>query len=184
MQYLPNVIYIFYSKYSPVCMSMIKTFTQLPLVLPINIEYICIDNKDVRKLILTSNYGIQSVPCVFAIVKEKNVMEKYEGQNAISYLQNLYFSSQPQDNNINPNEKQEDPPTKSAQVRNVPQERRNTQSVTLINELSEPESDSVNPPVIQAEPPSDDGKSASRSAAYQKAREIEKERSELVFKQN
>ena len=48
-----NVVYLFfYSKYSQLCLSMIDTIKKANL--NVNMEYICVDNKQIRNRILNS----------------------------------------------------------------------------------------------------------------------------------
>ena len=80
-----------YSKYSSNSKKLLKTIAdKIP-----NINYICVDNEKVRARILNNkNIKIDYVPCIL-IIRETGIVEKYEGQHAFQWAQNLLAKLKP-----------------------------------------------------------------------------------------
>ena len=85
-----------YSKYSSNSKKLLKMIAdKIP-----NINYICVDNEKVRGRILNNkNIKIDYVPCIL-IVRENGIIEKYEGQHAFQWAQNLLAKLKPPKKNI------------------------------------------------------------------------------------
>ena len=85
-----------YSKYSSNSKKLLKTIAdKIP-----NINYICVDNEKVRGRILNNkNIKIDYVPCIL-IIRETGIVEKYEGQHAFQWAQNLLEKLKPPKKNI------------------------------------------------------------------------------------
>lgn len=80
-----DIIVLFYSRYSDAC-------TRLMKIMHSCVEYrkICIDNDNVRRLIVSDpfQYEIQNVPCILVFYPDGN-MKKYEGSKAFDYIHQL-----------------------------------------------------------------------------------------------
>ena len=85
-----------YSKYSSNSKKLLKTIAdKIP-----NINYICVDNEKVRGRILNNkNIKIDYVPCIL-IIRETGIVEKYEGQHAFQWAQNLLAKLKPPKKNV------------------------------------------------------------------------------------
>ena len=102
-----NVVYLFfYSKYSQLCLSMIDTIKKANL--NVNMEYICVDNKQIRNRILNSkNIKFNSVPCILLVYPNKKI-EQYEGNDAVNLVNGLisYLNQQLQQQELQKQQQQ------------------------------------------------------------------------------
>ena len=90
MNSVPNNVICLYSKFS----SNSKNFVESAGNLPIN--FICIDNKDIRNRIISdSKLTISFVPCILCLFSDGR-LEKYEGSDAFSWLEDIKKEVQPQ----------------------------------------------------------------------------------------
>ena len=90
MNSVPNNVICLYSKFS----SNSKNFVEAASNLPIN--FICIDNKDIRNRIISdSKLTISFVPCILCLFSDGR-LEKYEGTDAFSWLEDIKKEVQPQ----------------------------------------------------------------------------------------
>ena len=97
-------IILLYSKYSQHSNSILKLISTTNL----NITKLCIDNNDVRKLILKSNnIIIKYVPCILIIFSNGKI-EKYEGSKAFQLVNELTTQIQDDQSIQTENIKQED----------------------------------------------------------------------------
>lgn len=78
----PEYIILLYSKYSPQCQRITDVLKHSPHPY---IKPVCIDNKQIRFNIISSNYNITSVPCVLLVYPDKTI-EKYESPNLTDWL--------------------------------------------------------------------------------------------------
>ena len=79
---------LLYSKFSPACGELIDIINSNNL--KISLETLCIDNKDVRKRILSSKkFNIEHVPCILHIIKSTGVVEQYEGEKSFNLVETL-----------------------------------------------------------------------------------------------
>lgn len=83
---------LLYSKYSNVCKKLTTLIVDSNVQIPI--QYICIDNKDVRKRIQNSStLKIKCVPCI--LMFKNGIVEQYEGTQAFILIQNMITSLTP-----------------------------------------------------------------------------------------
>jgi hypothetical protein len=82
----PKAILLLYSKYSETCNNLMNSLKTNNINLPM-ITFFCIDNEEIRRRILASNIVINLVPCI--LVTYINNIEKYEGPDALRWLDNL-----------------------------------------------------------------------------------------------
>lgn len=81
----PSNIVLLYSKYSPNCkniMDIIKT-NNMSFIFPL-----CVDNQQIREVVLKSSFAISSVPCLLVTYPSGGI-EKFEGINVSEWLNNL-----------------------------------------------------------------------------------------------
>jgi hypothetical protein len=85
-QQQPDCVLLLYSKYS----ENSTRFLELLKARPINfLRALCIDNEKIRRRILSSkNINVNCVPCIL-IYFPTGVVEKYDGENAFSWAQNI-----------------------------------------------------------------------------------------------
>lgn len=91
MQVPQSIIYL-YSKYSAYCTSFNELISNsgIDYIIPV-----CIDNKDVRIKILSNNtLAINLVPCILFVYPNGSI-EKYEGDSAFLWINDLISKSQP-----------------------------------------------------------------------------------------
>ena len=89
---MENLTVCFYSKFSPHC----KTFLNLLQEIDHFVKKICVDNYQVRDRILkNSKISIQKVPCIL-IIKPNGIIEKYEGNDAFEWINQIFSSKQSQ----------------------------------------------------------------------------------------
>lgn len=76
-----SVVVMIYSKYSPSCDKLLQLINPV-----LDFRKICIDNNNVRQLVLTDpkNYNIRQVPCIL-VFYSNGVMNKYEGEEAFRW---------------------------------------------------------------------------------------------------
>ena len=71
-----------YSKYCRECRELID------MIDPNHFVFVCVDNVDVRKRILTdTHYGIRSVPCILVFQGGTQRFHKYEGEDIFRWLE-------------------------------------------------------------------------------------------------
>lgn len=71
-----------YSKYCRQCRDIIEVID------PNDFVFVCIDNVDVRKRILSdTHYGIRSVPCILVFQGSSEKFHKYEGDDVVRWLE-------------------------------------------------------------------------------------------------
>lgn len=71
-----------YSKYCRECRELID------MIDPNHFVFVCVDNVDVRKRILTdTHYGIRSVPCILVFQGGTQRFHKYEGEDILRWLE-------------------------------------------------------------------------------------------------
>jgi len=88
---MESVVYL-YSKYSSRC----KKFSEMinTTTLKDSFNNLCIDNKDLRKVVISSKYAIKSLPCVLCFFPN-SVVEKYEGDHAFRWLEQFVIPTPP-----------------------------------------------------------------------------------------
>lgn len=91
-----NQLYVLlYSKYSPTSMNLLKALESSPVNLSssIGLQVLSVDNNKIRKKILNHKMGINVVPCI--LVYRNNIVEKYEGSDAILWIEETVKSLLP-----------------------------------------------------------------------------------------
>lgn len=89
----PEYSVLLYSKYSNNCKNLTTMITDNNVQIPL--QYVCIDNKDVRKRIMDSTkIKIRFVPCILNVFKN-GVVELYEGTQAFVLIKNIIQSLTP-----------------------------------------------------------------------------------------
>jgi len=82
---IPHSIICLHSKYSANC----KSFFDMAASVGINyIIPVCIDNKEIRDRVLSSQMNIQVVPCLLFVYGSGNI-EKFEGDAAFNWVQEI-----------------------------------------------------------------------------------------------
>jgi hypothetical protein len=84
-------IYLFlYSNFSPYSKMLINIIKNSPLQSGnINMNFICVDNNDMKKIMSRSkNIKIKTVPCILILHKDGNI-EKFEGKNAFEWTEQV-----------------------------------------------------------------------------------------------
>jgi hypothetical protein len=82
---IPNEIILFYSKYSENSQKIIQLSTPIKHLL----KFICLDNKDIRKLVQNNKkLSIQFVPSIL-LMFPSGLLEKYEGNKAFEWVENV-----------------------------------------------------------------------------------------------
>ena len=95
---MENQIYLFlYSNFSPYSKMLINIIKTSPLqTRNINVNFICIDNNNVKKIISRSkNIKIKYVPCIFILNSNGNI-EQFEGKKAFEWTEQMIQSLTPQ----------------------------------------------------------------------------------------
>jgi hypothetical protein len=78
---------LLYSKYSRSCMRLLDTVDQLSDLL--NINLVCIDNKEIRKRICGSkSFEITKVPCL--LISDDSTVEKYDGEKVFLWINEVF----------------------------------------------------------------------------------------------
>ena len=88
---MESVVYL-YSKYSASCKEFSDRITTSTLKDSFNL--LCVDNKDIRKVVVSSKYSIKSIPCVLCVFSN-SVIEKYEGEQAFRWLDQFVIPASP-----------------------------------------------------------------------------------------
>lgn len=78
----PEYIILLYSKFSTQCQKIIDILKYSPVSY---IKPICIDNKQIRFKIISSEHKISTVPCVLIVYPDKKI-EKFEGPTVSDWL--------------------------------------------------------------------------------------------------
>ena len=79
---MESVVYL-YSKYSSRCKEFSELIEQSTLKGSFN--SLCIDNKNIRKVVVASKYSIKALPCVLCFFPN-SVVEKYEGEHSFRWI--------------------------------------------------------------------------------------------------
>lgn len=88
---------ILYSKYSQLSVNLMKALETAPVNLAntVGLTPVCIDNEEVRARILKANQiDISSVPCIL-IVYPAGGVEKYEGNDAVKWVEQTVYKYMP-----------------------------------------------------------------------------------------
>lgn len=81
---------IIYSKFAPSCSELLHVIQQTGLNDVIHFNTICIDEKSMRKRVLSNKkFNVKIVPCLITIQKSTGVAATYEGQNAFELVNEL-----------------------------------------------------------------------------------------------
>lgn len=84
---------ILFSKYSNVCKKFMDDVKNANLNMNFNI--LCVDNKQIREKILnSSDFDINSLPCLLVLNDSQNTVDKYEGQDAFIWLKDIIHQKQ------------------------------------------------------------------------------------------
>lgn len=114
---MESVVYL-YSKYSSRCKEFSDTMTRTTLNGSFNT--LCVDNKDIRKVVTSSKYSIKSLPCVLCFFPN-SVVEKYEGDHAFRWLEQFLIPSPPPPPKPQPVIRQEEVQEEEEEEDDVPQ---------------------------------------------------------------
>jgi hypothetical protein len=95
-----SIIILFYSKYCQASLQLIQTLQPY-----IQIKKICVDNKDIRETLLNEvdKFNITEVPCIF-IFYMNGVINKYEGNKAIEWSNDIIRTFQKTESSLLPQE--------------------------------------------------------------------------------
>lgn len=88
---------LLYSKYSQFCKKLINTIGEqsFDFATLTRLNTVCVDNEDIRNQIVNSkNIDIKMVPCILIIYNSGSV-EKYEGNDAFRWTENIIKQHQP-----------------------------------------------------------------------------------------
>lgn len=82
---------LLYSKYSNTCTNMLSALQECPVSNQIGLRPICIDNEQIRSRIMKAKkIEIKIVPCILIVHTHgtaQGTIEKYEGENAIEWVE-------------------------------------------------------------------------------------------------
>lgn len=79
---------ILYSKYSNVCKKFMNDIKNAQL--DFNFNTVCVDNKQIRdKILNSSDFDINSLPCLLILNDNQTNIDKYEGQDAFIWLNDI-----------------------------------------------------------------------------------------------
>ena len=91
----PQYFTLLYSKYSPACKRFFDFIQSSGVDLSNILRNVCIDNKKIRERIQKDNkLDIKVVPCILAVYGN-GVVEKYEANGALNWLENILSLLQP-----------------------------------------------------------------------------------------
>jgi len=79
---------ILHSKYSNVCKKFMNDIKNAQL--DFNFNTVCVDNKQIRdKILNSSDFDINSLPCLLILNDNQTNIDKYEGQDAFIWLNDI-----------------------------------------------------------------------------------------------
>lgn len=91
---------LLYSKYSTISTKLLSIIESCPFNFysTVRLQTVCIDNEDIREKILnTKKFEISFVPCILIVYQNGNV-EKYEGNDAFSWIEEIIKNNIQQEN--------------------------------------------------------------------------------------
>lgn len=123
---------LLYSKYSDNCKYFFESVSRNNLSEVLQLQYISIDNKNIREKIKNSVISINFVPCLLQIFSNGKI-EKYEGDNLTNWLSTIISQTLPQRSEI--------APRREKVVRKLPAENfeENLENLENIENLENPE---------------------------------------------
>ena len=95
---------LIYSKYSTVSKQLMDYMnsTQVDFSLAVNLQHLCIDNKEIRKRVLNNKkIHITLVPCILVILPNGGV-EKYDGIHAFKWVEDIHTQISSKSNSDQP----------------------------------------------------------------------------------
>jgi hypothetical protein len=135
---------LLYSNYSSSCKKLINLIKDIPIVNDLN--YLCIDNEDIRKMILSSKeIVVEYVPCLLIVHTYEGKIEKYDNNYVFDWFNNLITEWQNYQNEKIEEKKQQQEVVEEKKENNKP---KRTSLLETSDNDDTPYEEIVRPPVM------------------------------------